>query len=41
MVAREDALGVGGGGEDREPGYNHTHDFRSKENNLQETLNVF
>jgi hypothetical protein len=35
MVACEDALGGGWGrGEHREPGYNHTHDFRSKENNF-------
>jgi hypothetical protein len=38
MNACEGASRGGGvGGEDREPGYNHTHDFRSKENNLQET----
>jgi hypothetical protein len=39
MNACEECASEGGGvgGEDREPGYNHTHDFRSKENNLQET----
>ncbi len=35
MVACEDALGGGAGeGKIGEPGYDHTHDFRSKENNF-------